>query len=350
MLKFSEEIKGHDLIQHQICRALERNRLPHALLFSGPSGIGKRKSAWALAKSLLCESSFSLSSNNRESLSLLLDISSHQDKKEEKSYKACGLCLFCRNIEKQESEHVLEIKHETLQIRLRDLQPILSFLSLESFAKAKIVLIDSAEKLNSQASNFLLKTIEEPPPHSFFFLISSQPSQILSTIRSRVQNILFNPLSDHLLAELSSPDTQQWMIKSARGQMNLLMEFKEKQELRQSAFNLFLDCFKKDPLEIDFSQILRNRQTALDVLRFWRLFLRDLRLLSLSMEEELTHRDQAEKMRGLPSFSKQNLDFWIKHTIDMEYELKSNFDINLCFENFAVNLKKSLKSSFIRTG
>ena len=51
----SDTVKGHDLIQNQIYQALKSERLPHALLFSGPSGVGKRQLAWALAQSLLCE-------------------------------------------------------------------------------------------------------------------------------------------------------------------------------------------------------------------------------------------------------------------------------------------------------
>ncbi|MBC6415915.1 MAG: hypothetical protein GDA46_05950 [Bdellovibrionales bacterium] len=335
MLKFTEKVKGHDLIQNQICKALEQNRLPHALLFSGPSGVGKKYFAWELAKSLLCEKTSSLSKEG-ESLSFL--------ERSQRNYKACGFCLSCRSIEKKQSEHVLEITHESLQIRLQDLQSVLSFLSLQSFAKAKIVLIDSAEKLNSYAFNFLLKIIEEPPPKSFFFLISSQSSRLSLTLRSRVQNILFSPLSEELLTKLSSPDTEKWMIKSSQGQMDLLQEFKEKKELRNLAFDLLLECFNKKSLDIDF-KVIKDRKTALDILRFWRFFLRDLRLLGLSRKDKLIHRDQIERMRKLADFSKEHLDLWIKNTLEMEYELQSNFDRTLCFENFAINLKKSLQFS-----
>ena len=318
MLKFAEDVRGHDLIQDQICQALKKDRLPHAILFSGPTGVGKKKLAWALAKTLLCEN---LSSDN---------------------FQPCETCLSCRSVTKKESADVLEIQAETLQIRLQDLKPILPFLSLQSFARAKIIFIDSAEKLNPQASNFLLKTIEEPPPRTFFFLISSQLSQISLTIRSRVQNISFSALSESLVAELSPEDTEKWMIKSSRGQMNVLEDLRSKKELRQLSFEFFFNCIKKEFSEVDVSKVLKDRETALNILKFWGLFLRDLRLLSLSLEEEMINRDQIDKMKEIGLFSKTDLDFLIKKTLEMEYELKSNADVKLCFENFIIPMKESL--------
>ena len=171
-MKIIEKIKGHEQIKVQLKQALAKDRLPHALLFSGPSGVGKRKMAWALAQQLLCEQK-----------------------------ELCGNCYNCISLSKKENENVFCVTHETLQIRLQDVKGIPPFLSLQSFAKAKIVLIDSAEKLNLQAGNFLLKIIEEPPPKSFFFLISSEPSKLSLTIRSRLQHLRFQALPEKLIRE-----------------------------------------------------------------------------------------------------------------------------------------------------
>ena len=352
MLKFSEEVKGHDLIQDQICQALKKDRLPHALLFSGPTGVGKTKLAWALAKVLLCEKD---PATHQDDSLFLWDKEEGSQKTEADSsangthqFKPCGVCLSCRNVEKKENVSILKIKAETLQIRLQDLKPVLPFLSLQTEAQAKIILIDSAEKLNLQASNFLLKTIEEPPPQTFFFLISSQASQISLTIRSRLQNIHFDPLSDSLVKELSPVDTEKWMIKSSRGRMDLLEELQSNKDLRSQSFQFLFDCIKKELSEIDLSTVLKNRQTALNVLKFWRVFLRDLRLLSFSFEEEMINRDQIEKMKELHFSSKAGLDFLIQHTLELENDLKSNVDVKLGFENLIIPMKEilNLKASF----
>ena len=334
----SNIVKGHNLIQSQIHQALKSKRLPHALLFSGPSGVGKKKMAWALAQSLLCEKKILTKDSNNLALPL-------QDHKEE-NYIPCNNCFSCSSILKNQSEHVLCISYETLQIRLSDVQQIPSFLSLQSFAKAKIVLIDSAEKLNPQASNFLLKIIEEPPPQSFFFLISSNPSQISLTIRSRVQNIRFSSLSEKILKELSPQDTESWMIQGARGRLDMLENLKQQKELRSIAFDLFFEIFKnKSFFELNFKEKIQNRSKALEILRFWQELLRDIRLLKLNCREYIIHGDKIKKMEGLSHFSTELLDLWIKKMIEMEWELNSNFDLILCFENFMILVKQSLKSN-----
>ena len=339
MLKFTENVKGHDLIQNQICLALQKNRLAHAVLFSGPTGVGKKKLAWDLAKTLLCEN-LSSSASSEESL-LLWDKEDSNNKKND--FYPCGTCLSCRSINNKKNPHVLEVKTDTLQIKIQDLKPIVSFLSLQSFAKAKIIMMDSAEKMNSQASNFLLKTIEEPPPSSFFILISSQISQISLTIRSRVQNIGFTPLSESLIEELSPEGTEKWMIKSSRGQMNVLEDLRTQKELRALSFDFFFDCVTKQLPDVGLEEILKKRETALSILNFWRLFLRDLRLFSLSLEEEIINKDQQDKMKQLDLFSKTDLDFLIQKTLEMEYDLKSNKDVKLCFEDFIFSMKAILK-------
>ena len=336
----SDTIKGHDGVQSQIYHALQSDKLSHALLFSGPSGVGKRRLAWALAQSLLCEkSSFKNSSDNLE---IPLNIT------KQANYIPCGKCFFCSSALKRQSENILCVTYETLQIRLQDVKKIPPFLSLQSFAKAKIVLIDSAEKLNLQASNFLLKIIEEPPPKSFFFLISSNPSKLSLTIRSRIQNIRFTALSEDLIAEISPQDTESWMIRGSRGRLDLLEELKDQQDLRNEAFDLFLEMFKNISFiyKIDFPKRIKNRKSALILLRFWQQFLRDIRLVKLGCDKQVIHGDKLEELEKLSHFSKELLDLWIKKTLEMEWELSSNFDFILCFENFMIIVKQSLKDSF----
>ena len=333
----SNAVKGHDLIQNQIYQALKLERLPHALLFSGPSGVGKRTLAWILAQSLLCEkTSFQADPDN---------FNLFQDKEAKENYSPCGSCFSCLSILKRQSENVFCVTYETLQIRLKDVQKIPLFLSLQSFAKAKIVLIDSAEKLNLQAGNFLLKIVEEPPPKSFFFFISSNPANLPVTIRSRLQNIGFSALSEELLAELSAPDTKTWMIRGARGRLDVLEELKEQKDLRSSAFDLFQQVFKsRSFIQVDFKQKVKDRKHALAIVRFWREFLRDIRLLKLN-RAYIIHGDKIKEMEELAHFSSSLLDLWIKKTVEMELELSSNFDLILCFENFMIFVKQSLKDS-----
>ena len=338
MKTLNPQIKGHDLVQKQLCQALTQKRLPHALLLSGPSGIGKKELAWSLAQKLLCEKK---PDQFEDSLFDFLEENSSEESKIHEA-PACGLCFSCRQILKKQSEHVLEITHETLQIRLQDVKSIPAFLSLQSFSKAKIVLIDEVEKLNSQASNFLLKIIEEPPPKSHFFFISSNPSHLSLTFRSRIQNIRMKALPESLMRELSH-NTKAWMIHGAKGRFDKLKELKEQGVLREKAFTVFKGLFQTS-LAIDFSQYVKARASALDFVNFFQQFFRDLRILKSGMEDHLTHLDKKTEFQKLLFYPKELIDEWIQQSLQMEQELKANYDTILCFESFNISLRKRIKA------
>jgi DNA polymerase III subunit delta' len=148
-----------------------RDAWPHGLLLTGSRGIGKRALALHFARALLCESP-------REDGS------------------ACGTCASCGYIsagqhpdlrvldlvevdEEGETKALAEIKIDSV----RDLSTWSLLTSHRGVAKVGI--IDPAEALNIAAANALLKTLEEPPPSTFFILISHQPGQVAPTLRSR---------------------------------------------------------------------------------------------------------------------------------------------------------------------
>lgn len=318
-VKIMEQIKGHNKIKERIKQALEVDRLPHALLFSGPSGVGKRQMAWALAQSLLCE----------------------------EKEPPCGKCHSCINVSKKQSENVLCVNYETLQIRLQDVRAIPPFLSLQSFAKAKVVLIDSAEKLNPQAGNFLLKMIEEPPPKSFFFLISSEPSKLSLTIRSRIQNLRFQTLPENVIRDLVPDDSPEWIIQGSRGRMELIEELKDQKEIRDHSFDLWFKVLKNSFSSLEFSKNISHRKEALLICCFWQQILRDARLLKSGYSSKLIHGDRQQDIKKLSALSYEVLDTLIKKILEMEADLRANADYALCFENFVIDAQKLEKLNTI---
>ena len=148
-----------------------RDAWPHGLLLTGARGIGKRVLAMHFARALLCETPRGDGS-------------------------ACGTCASCGYVnagqhpdlrvldlvevdEEGEAKALAEIKIDTV----RELTTWSLLTSHRGFAKVGIV--DPAEALNIAAANALLKTLEEPPPSTFFILISHQPGQVAPTLRSR---------------------------------------------------------------------------------------------------------------------------------------------------------------------
>lgn len=168
---------GHQRQRDLLASLHQRGHLPHALLFSGPDGIGKTCFALEAAKLLLCEQAAS---------------------------QACHVCPACIQIEKQ--CRLEKQCHPDLHlVRCEDSETwnsaayreLLSSLRMRSFTgRARIVIFQDAEYMPTQGANALLKILEEPPAGLYFFLTSSNANALLSTIRSRAQTWRFDRLSD----------------------------------------------------------------------------------------------------------------------------------------------------------
>ena len=186
-------------------RLITSGRVPNALLFTGPEGVGKRQFAIELAKSFVCTSLV--------------------------GRMACGNCGACRRagefeiptFEKgEESDRVFFGQHPDVGLvvpfrrnlrigAIRALEREANFRPFE--AAARVFIIDDAEKMNDSSSNALLKTLEEPPATSHIIVITSRADCLLPTIRSRCQTIRFAPvpaanIEQHLIdtGQFSSED------------------------------------------------------------------------------------------------------------------------------------------------
>ena len=183
-------IFGHDDVVERLRRALGRKRLASSFLFAGPAGVGKRTFALKLAQAMLCQ------------------------ERAEESLDPCETCPSCAM--------VLAGTHPDLDLVGKPADK--AFIPVELFigdrdhrgreglchqigmkpymGGRKIAIIDDADYLNAEGANCLLKTLEEPPPHSVLILIGTSPAKQLPTIRSRCQLIRFRPLETEVIAAL----------------------------------------------------------------------------------------------------------------------------------------------------
>ncbi|MDR1493472.1 MAG: DNA polymerase III subunit delta' [Planctomycetaceae bacterium] len=215
-----QNIIGHDRVAEQFRRAASRGRLAGSFLFVGPSGVGKRTFALALAKSLLCE------------------------KRTPQEFNACGTCPACRQLNagnhpdfyyvakpEDKSELPLELLIGGKEQRGRS--GICYEISRKPFAGGyKIAVIDDADSLNTEGANALLKTLEEPPPHAILILIGTSAAKQLPTIRSRCKMIRFFPLETRELAQLleqqgiaASQERAMRLAQSSDGGLELAKAF-----------------------------------------------------------------------------------------------------------------------------
>jgi DNA polymerase-3 subunit gamma/tau len=161
------ELVGQEHVTTALRNAVRDGRVGHAYLFSGPRGNGKTTTARILAKALNC-----------------LDLGPDGE--------PCGQCENCVSIAAGTFSDLVEMDAASNRgvDDARDLVSRIN-LGLGATAKRKVYLLDEVHMLTSAASNTLLKSIEEPPPHVVFVLATTEPDKVLPTIRSRTQHFEF---------------------------------------------------------------------------------------------------------------------------------------------------------------
>lgn len=153
-------------VRESLGAIVKSGRIPQAFLFSGPKGTGKTSAGRILAKIVNCE-------NNK------------------KLAEPCNRCDQCLATTKGTNIDVIELDAASHR-GIDDVRLIRDAVKLApAKAKKKVYIIDEAHMLTPEASNALLKTLEEPPAHVFFILATTNPEKLLETIRSRIVNINF---------------------------------------------------------------------------------------------------------------------------------------------------------------
>jgi DNA polymerase III subunit delta' len=161
----------------RILKALLRNgNLPHALLLTGISGLGKETAAMALAMACNCTDPAS-------------------DRPVGYPVQGCGQCRSCRKIIAGTHPDLIRIAPRNRMIRIEIIRDLLQTLAMKPYeARFRVVVLTGADTLNPAAGNALLKMLEEPPDRTLLILTAGQTSDLLPTIVSRCRHIRFSPV------------------------------------------------------------------------------------------------------------------------------------------------------------
>jgi DNA polymerase-3 subunit delta' len=217
-MQFSE-ILGQEHIKSHLTKSANLGRIPHAQLFVGSEGSGTLAIAIAYAQYIICSNQTSENSGSNEACNLKFNKISHPDlhfiyptvSTEDVKTKPKSID-FITEWRQFLSENlygslfdwyqILGVKNKQGEIRVDDAQEILKSLALKSYEGGyKVMIIWMADKLNTAASNKLLKLLEEPTDKTVFILISENEEDIIQTIRSRCQVLHFNGLPEKIIAE-----------------------------------------------------------------------------------------------------------------------------------------------------
>src|SRR6202171_4276838 len=198
------DLVGQSHVTSTLANAIKNNRVAHAYIFSGARGVGKTTAARILAKALNCAKG--------------------------PTADACNECDSCREISAGTSLDVIEIDAASNRgiDQIRELREMVRYAPAAS--RKKVVILDEAHMLTSEASNALLKTLEEPPDRVIFVMATTEPDKLADTIRSRSQHFHFRALSfaeiNGALAEIAAkeglkadPEALGVMARAAEGSL-----------------------------------------------------------------------------------------------------------------------------------
>src|SRR5438105_6753828 len=196
-----DDLVGQQHVTATLANAIKNNRVAHAYIFSGARGVGKTTAARILAKALNCV---------------------HGPTPE-----PCGECDACKEIAAGSSLDVIEIDAASNRgiDQIRELREMVRYAPAAS--RSKVVILDEAHMLTGEASNALLKTLEEPPDRVIFVMATTQPEDLVDTIRSRSQHFHFRALTFAEIAARLEEIAQTENLKIEPGAMAVIARMAE---------------------------------------------------------------------------------------------------------------------------
>lgn len=317
-----ETIIGHYPNITMLQKMLSNGRLPHAMLFVGPSGIGKALTAKALAASLLCGGT-----------------------------SPCGRCLSCQALEHQNHANMITVVPDGARIKIDQIRAIQHEIAMRSSSgKARVCIIEDAGKMTKEAGNSLLKMLEEPPEDFHFILIASSIHAVLNTILSRCLVMKFLPLVPGQMVEALTKRgfAQEQAAVAARlsggrlgKALNLLAP--EGLKLRDEALRLAVTITEQTGIWF-FSAIgaLDKRENAElgQLLGFLSGVFRDLTILRTAGNRDLVFNvDKAEQLQDLAlKWSDKMLIAAVRRIYSAERAIAANGNMRLTWEALLIEL------------
>src|SRR5262245_34339778 len=331
-------IIGHRSTIVSLQTAAARQRLAHAYLFHGEDAIGKRTTAHSFAQALLCEGHPS-----------------------EPDLDSCGICRSCHQIDARTHPDyfVLEPDPElaTPQIKIEQIREIEQQIMYRPLVgDCKICMIDEADRLTIGAANALLKTLEEPPDHSHFLLITSRPASLPATIRSRCQLLRFaTPARTDVEAALilkreMRPADARFLAMLSEGRLGeaLSTDLKSVRAQQQELIELVSPNFLRSVTNVlTAAESLAKADRAADTLSWIARWVRDLAIIRVGGDrDQLLHLDQMQVLeRDARQASTDALLDLLRDIEETQQQATRHLNLHMALENILLRLRDALVTS-----
>ena len=336
------DIIGHSAPIGWLQRAIQSNHLAHAYLFVGENAIGKKLTAIRLAQAISCDT-------YRDSM----------------TPDPCGVCQSCYQIEAQTHPDFLYIQPDPegpnpqIKIeRVREIEHHVIYRPL--IGVKKICLIDEVDRLTIGAANALLKTLEEPPDHCLFLLMTNRPSSLLSTITSRCLVVRFSPSSpanvkNYLMEVRKISESEARLISGiSEGRVGEALQLDITDAIARKDHYLSLlseGSLDSIPPLLDAAEaVSKPGEVQKGLNEFWHI-LRDLLLVTLQCHSnEIMYR---EDIPTLQTIAKHTSPAALLNVLDelqsLEFGLHRNLNMQLGFERVLVHLRDAISSRVVPT-
>lgn len=322
-----DSVLGHEQNKDFLQNFLQAQARPHALLFCGAEGLGKRKLALEFAKSFLCLHG-----------------------KGDDGCEACRLLNFADgNVSHPDFILVerLPEKRELVIDQMRELGEQAAFAPVLS--KNKICIVEDADTMKEAAANSFLKLLEDPPDGWLIILLASSEDKLLSTILSRVVKLRFNPLAvadvkQLLVAQGVGEQESEVLARISEGSVGAALNLHQQQalEYRQTAVS-FLEAL---PLELPLNYLAGRawvqkyeRDEAILFVKLLQLLLRDMLLVKVGVTANLYNCDLQESLAALcGGWQPQGLKNSLAAVNDAYKALATSAGVKLVMENLAMKI------------
>ena len=322
-----ENLFGHASTKAYLKKNIAEEKFPHAVIFSGEEGIGKRLAAEICAAALLCEN--------------------------QTDGNPCGVCENCRLVAaKSHPDFYIVEAEETKTSRnikigqIRDMQAEASLRPINS--ARRVIIIDGAELMNKAAANCLLKTIEDPPSQTIFILLTASRSSLLMTIRSRCRTINFDKLSteqiqDALITQGVELQEAQRLAIISNGSFGRALKLKDSggAQLREAALDTLEKISRK---EFSNEEIFKagaemsnwSREKFAEFLTHLQKILRDICFREVLEPHNF---DLAPRLSQI-KISERKIFLMIEAGAEFHKRLNSNASLRLLVEAYLMQIRK----------
>ncbi len=325
-----KDIIGHEQIIGHFQNAIVLDRVSHAYILSGPDGSGKMMLAEAFAAALQCE---------------------------KKGTESCTECHSCKQAASHNHPDILYVTHEkenTISVDNIRKQINQDILIKPYNSRYKIYIVDEAEKMNQQAQNALLKTIEEPPEYAVILLLTTNADSFLPTILSRCVCLQLKPVLDHkiknlLMKRYQIPDYQAELSTAfAQGNVGKAIQLASSEdfnELKDSAVQLMKRVKDIDVYEMGeaVKQIGTYKLSIHDYFDIMMVWYRDVLMYKATMDiNSLIFKEQVYEIKKQASQSSYHgIQEILKALEKAKIRLNANVNFDIVVELLLLTMKEN---------